>query len=350
MLAHPILKLRLALLAGLIASAPALARADDFRLEGATLPAPLVHDSGQVDAVIEASGVQPIGDGHRVLVAHDKHPALFVVDLATGRIVGEPITSPKFPEATRLGGPKWEGMARDAEGNYYIIGAHVGKTDEERAEKSVLLRFRLKDSDQPAIDDASVVRWDVSRSLESALKASGLGDKAVGQRKVEGLALRESKKSDGSPCRELAIGLRAPTDKVRTFVADISASSSADAELELRPLFAFHADPVEGQASELTALEYVPALGGYLVITASEDEGNAFHGNTLWFVADGQSDRAHKIATFEVAMKAEGLTYLGAEKDGSHTKVKLLITYDNDPHATRIPSRYQTATLVREAK
>ena len=109
-----------------------------------------------------------------------------MVDVATGRIVGEPITSPKFPEPSKLGGPKWEGMARDAEGNYYIIGAHVGKTDEERASKSVLLRFRLKDSDQPAIDDASVVRWNIARSLESALKAAGLDAKAVGQAEDRG--------------------------------------------------------------------------------------------------------------------------------------------------------------------
>ncbi len=102
---------------------PVIVRADEFRLESATLPAPLVDQSGKVNVVIEASGVEPIGDGHRILVAHDKHPSLFVVDVATGRIVGEPITSAKFPEPSKLGGPKWEGMARDSEGNYYIIGA-----------------------------------------------------------------------------------------------------------------------------------------------------------------------------------------------------------------------------------
>jgi hypothetical protein len=342
--------LQLPAFAALIAWAPTVASADDFRLEGASLPAPMLDAAGKVDVVIEASGVQPIGDGRRILVAHDKHPALFVVDVATGRIIGEPITSAKFPEPSKLGGPKWEGMARDAEGNYYIIGAHVGKTDEERASKSVLLRFRLKDSDQPAIDDASVVRWDISRSLESALKAAGLDARAVGQRKIEGLAIRESTKSDGSPCRELAIGLRAPTDKVRAFVADITASPAPDAELELRPLFTFQADPREGYTSELTSLEYVPALGGFLVVTASEDVTNAFHGNTLWFVAYGINGAARKIATFEVAMKAEGLAVLGAETDGARTSLKLLITYDNDPHATKIPSRFQTATLVREAK
>ena len=49
-------------------------------------------------------------------------------------------------------------------------------------------------------------------------------------------------------------------------------------------------------------------------------------------------------------MKAEGLAILGAEKDGARTAVKLVITYDNDPHATHIPSRIQTATLVREER
>src|SRR5262249_2019599 len=115
-------------------------------------------------------------------------------------------------------------------------------------------------------------------------------------------------------------------------------------------LFTFQADPREGFTSELTSLEYIPALGGFLVITASEDENNAFHGNALWFVADGQTSQACKIATFEVAMKAEGLTVLSDEKDGARTAVKLLITYDNAPHATKIPSLLQTATLVREAK
>ncbi len=49
-------------------------------------------------------------------------------------------------------------------------------------------------------------------------------------------------------------------------------------------------------------------------------------------------------------MKAEGLAVLSTEKDGNRTSARLLITYDNDPHATRIPSRMQTATLVRESK
>ena len=332
-----------------IGAVPAAAPADDLRLEAASLPAPLLV-GGKVNVIIEASAVEPIGDGRRVLVAHDKHPALFIVELATGRVLGEPITATKFPVATWLGGPKWEGMARDGDGNFYLIGAHVGKTEEERTSKSVLLRFRLTDGDLPAIDDASVVGWHIARSLEANLKAKGLRPPDVAKRKVEGLAIRESKNADGSARRELLIGLRAPTDKVRVFQADISNSPSPDAELELKPAFSFAAEPREGLPSELTSLEHVPALSGTLVVTASEDDANAFHGNTLWFVPDGESSSARKVATFEVAMKAEGLAILGVEKTADRTTVKLLITYDNDPHATQIPSRFQTVTLVREGR
>lgn len=315
------------------------APADEFRLESATLPAPIL-ERGNVNVVIEASGVEPIGAGRRFLVAHDKAPALHVVDAATGALVGAPITSTKFPAPSRTG-PKWEGMARDLDGNFYLIGAHNGKTDEERTSKSVLLRFRLKDSDSPAIDDASVVRWEISRPLVGALKAAGLDDSAVGKRKIEGLAVR-----DRSGRRELAIGLREPGDKVRAFVADVT-NAKRDAVLDLQPLFAFQAEPREGVPSQLTTMEYAPTLGGFLVITASEDANNAFHGNTLYFVADGETSRAVKIATFEVAMKAEGLAILGSEHSAGRTTVHLLLTYDNDPHSTRIPSRFQTVNLVR---
>ncbi|MDR3637316.1 MAG: hypothetical protein P4L84_26165 [Isosphaeraceae bacterium] len=316
--------------------------ADQFRLENASLPVPIL-DHARVNVVIEASGVEPVGDGRHLIIAHDKAAPLHVLDLATGALVGEPITAPKFP-ATANGGPKWEGMARDSEGAFYVVGAHNGKTDEERAAKSHLMRFRLKDSAVPMIDQDSVSRFEIARSLVAALKAEGLDEAAVGKRKIEGLAIRE--KNGG---REIVIGLREPGDKVRAFVADVSKKADG-AALELKPLFAFEAEPREGVQSQLTSMEYVPPLGGFLVVTASEDADNAFHGNNLWFVADGETRHARKIATFEVAMKAEGLAVLGVETAGDEISVRLLVTYDNDPHATKIPSRFQTVTLVRASR
>jgi hypothetical protein len=341
-------RLQAAVLFAMTSFASAFAYAGDLRLESATLPTPLLQD-GKANVVIEASAVEPIADSRRLLVAHDKDPALYSVDTDTGRIIGEPITSPHFPKKNEAG-PKWEGMARDSEGNFYLIGAHNGKTDSERATKNVLIRFRLEEGDSAAIDDASITTWHAARGLEAALKAEGLSAEEVAKRKVEGLTIREQKAGNGPVRRELLIGLREPKDKVRVFAADISSPPSPDAELDLKLAFAFTADPREGQASELTSLEYIPALSGFVVVTASEDATNVFHGNTLWFVADNETSQAQKVATFEVAMKAEGLAVLGVEQDGRRTAVKLVITYDNDPHATHIPSRIQTATLVREAR
>ena len=319
---------------------------NDLRLEFTTLPAPLL-DNAKVNVVIEASGVEPIGDGSRLLVAHDKDPALYVVDARSGRILGEPLTSPHFPKKNEAG-PKWEGMARDSDGNYYLIGAHNGKTDAERATKSVLIRFRLTDGDT-TIDDASIITWHVGRTLEAVLKAEGMPAEEVAKRKVEGLSIREQGRTCASPPRALYRPPRAERQDPRLHGRH-HRPPSPDAELELKPAFNFPAEKCEGEASELTSLEYVPALAGFVVITASEDAANAFHGNTLWFVHDGDTNRAQKVATFEVAMKAEGVAVLGVEKTARGTAVKLLITYDNDAHTTHIPSRIQQATLVRDGR
>ena len=93
---------RVAVMLGTLALVNPGAGADEFRLESATLPAPLL-EGGRPNVVIEASAVEPIGDDRRFLVAHDKDPALLVVDAATGRLLGASIGSPKFPAASKTG-------------------------------------------------------------------------------------------------------------------------------------------------------------------------------------------------------------------------------------------------------
>ncbi len=229
-----------------MAAIPALA-GDRIRLESPTLPAPFVLRDGKADLAIEASAVEPIGDGRLFLVAHDKHPALHVIEAATGRHVGPPLTSPRFPALSKAG-PKWEGMARDSAGYYYLIGAHNGKTEEERLSKSVLIRFRLRGESgpSPAIDDASVVRWEVAPALAAGLKRLGLDPKAVDARKVEGLTVRERARPGGEIGRELVIGLREPGDRVRAFRADLDHPPADGGELTLAPAFSFQADDREG--------------------------------------------------------------------------------------------------------
>lgn len=344
--------------------------ADGFTVEPVTFPAPFFEAprSGEtayrLDNVLEASGVEPIGDGRLLLVAHDKKVPLRVIETATGRQVGPLLTCDKFPAETPKSS-KWEGMARDSEGNYYLVGSHSGKTQGERDEHAKLIRFRLKiqpgtggSLDAVAIDEASVTSWRLASPLIQALRHDGLDANAVDQRKIEGLAIRELPAGpDGRVRRELVIGLRQPDDLVRTFVADITVPPAPDSELALTRLFAFDAGEREGVRSQLTSLDYLAVWKGFLVVTATEDDQNAFHGNTLWFVPDhrirqgnGSPVLADKVWTFEAAMKAEGLCVLppaaGVTDPGT---VRLVVTYDNDPHATHMPSRFQQVNLIRRS-
>ena len=230
-----------------LASLPVRAsRADGIAVEPVTFPAPFFkaprpgETAYRLDNVLEASGVEPIGDGRLLLVAHDKKVPLRVIETATGRQVGPLLTCGKFPAETPKSS-KWEGMARDSEGNYYLVGSHSGKTPGERDEHAKLIRFRLKTQpgtsgglDAVAIDEGSVISWRLASPLIQALQHEGLDAKADDQRKIEGLAIRELPAGpDGRVRRELVIGLRQPDDLVRTFVADITAPPAPDAELAL---------------------------------------------------------------------------------------------------------------------
>ena len=63
-------------------------------------------------------------------------------------------------------------------------------------------------------------------------------------------------------------------------------------------------------------------------------------------IRDGRAEPV-RIAEFEPAMKAEGLGELpGTTPD----RARIVITYDNDPHATKIPGRIQALTLSRRPR
>ena len=87
-----------------LASLPVRASwADSIVVEPVTFPAPFFEAprSGEtayrLDNVLEASGVEPIGDGRLLLVAHDKKVPLRVIETATGRQVGPLLTCNEFP-------------------------------------------------------------------------------------------------------------------------------------------------------------------------------------------------------------------------------------------------------------
>jgi hypothetical protein len=342
---------------GLLTLSASSFASDTIRLEPESLPLPL-HRPGaspsdpiQVDAKIEASAVEPIGDGQFVLVAHDKASELYVVETATGRIVGPALTSDALP-ATTASGPKFEGMARDSKGNFYAIGSHSGKTEDEQSQRAHLVRFRfrgdLKPGEIPTIDPASIRKFDAFIGLKAAL---GKASSDVAKLKVEGLSIRELPASGDNPARtEVVVGLREPADLVRVFAAEIKAEQDGATTLDFEPLFSFDAGRREGVQATLTSLLYLPEWRGFFIVTATEDADNAFHGNTLWYLPenaipkDGQA-KPERAYDFEVAMKAEGIADLPQERGNGI--VRLVVVFDNDAKSTHMPSRIQTFKVFR---
>lgn len=315
-------------------------------------PGPLWPDvNAAVDDRLEPSAVAPIADGRLLLVADDKTNALVVVDARTGTRIGDPLPSAAFPRAEA----KWEAMALDDRGDYYLIGSHSGRNGDERAAHSWLLRFRLKSGPARApvsIDEGSVTRYDVTTALANAGLYSRSGP-ARNRVKIEGLTIRTLRDKRNTVLRrELVIGLREPDDPITAYAADITQPPAPGTPLVLRKLFTFTAGMREGVRSQLSSLEYVPGWNGFLVTTSSEDENNAYHGNTLWFLpdADVSSDRpvrAQKVWLFGVGVKAEGLCLLPPEEPASGDMLRFALVYDNDPARTKKPSRLQLLTLAR---
>lgn len=107
-----------ALFLGLVILIPALAaRAQEIQVEVAHPPIRFIAATGWADKKIEPSGVAPIADGSLLLVACDKNESLVVVDAATGR------AEQWLRISTFEHGPKWEDLAYDDEGAYYVIGS-----------------------------------------------------------------------------------------------------------------------------------------------------------------------------------------------------------------------------------
>ena len=274
-----------------------------------------------------------------------------MAESATGRLVGEPLTCDAFPKT-----PKWEGMSRDDRGNYYLVGAHTAKTEETLRLQAQMIRFRLKGTgtsgDPLAIDAGSVRRWKIRDSL-----AVGPGPRAGRRQEAQDRGPdRLHPPRRPRPSRAARTGRRPPQPgrPGPRLHRRHQPRPGPRRRPDLRAPLRVPRRPREGEAAQLTSLHYLPAWKGFFVVTATEDEENAFHGNTLWFLPLDEIPAGRGVAApqrvydFEVAMKAEGLTDLPAPAGSDPARsARLLVTFDNDAHATHIPSRMQTLRLTR---
>jgi hypothetical protein len=231
-------------------------------------------------------------------VVDDKKPAALMVLDGNGKVIRKPSLSAVFS-----GNPDWEAMAKDAKGNYYLLGS-----------RSALYTFRFE-STETKINPTK-------KTVEGGFE-------------IEGLAVREV-----GGLRELSFGIRERnSEKVRVYRSAVDNQHS----LSLTPFFEFDAPGTQAVKWHLSSIEYVPELKGFLIITSTESppDTNYFYGNRLWFVdekylpatppkpTDKFTDvKPLRSCVFETEMKAEGLAVLSY--DDKRKSVKLAIIYDND--------------------
>ena len=353
---------------------PTLAvKAQEVQVEIAQSPIPfLTADTGREDRKIEPSGVATIGDGSLLLVACDKNACLSVVEAATGRI------KQSFSLGVFNTRPKWEDLAHDDEGAYYIIGSRfVEEPAEDGAQKRLLavprlLRFRLRNDGAGGtsfvIDSESIIEWDIG----DALAAEGYHrDPRKNEVNIEGLTVRTLRDKAGQvTLRELVVGIREPHNPIRVYASNITQLPAQNAKLVLSPLFRFYAGERGGILSGLSSIDYMPAWNGFFILTSTEDRSNRYHGNTLWFLSDEKISASRpaqvppdkikladlrlvepqKIWLFGLDGKAEGVCVLSEEAASSGSqarRARLALVYDNDTAKTGNPGALQFVTLLR---
>jgi hypothetical protein len=286
----------------------------------------------------------------------DENKDLLVVEAKSGKIK-------KFLNLTVIEKKaKWEGLARDEENNYYVVGSHSvkkGVTDPEKLKnRTHLLRFRLEmtASDINTLKIVEVIEWDISDSLKSEGYNSNPPDNKV---KIEGLAVRTAFTKDKKIAkRELIVGLREPDAPVRVLIADIT-NKAAKEKLSLQRFFTFEPGMLSASKTDkdktinlrLSSIEYIPLWEGFIILTSTEDEANKFHGNVIWFLADkniaaGAPVKPEKIGTFNLEFKAEGICVY-PDKNNSAKNLRVVLVHDNDGEATHLSSSIQYVNLIR---
>jgi hypothetical protein len=359
---------------GLILLLPTLpVRAQEIQVEIVYPPMPFLSaDTGSEDRKIEPSGVARIGNGSLLLVACDKNACLNVVEAATGRI------KQTFSVGVFDNRPKWEDLAHDDEGAYYVIGSRfVEEPAEQAGQKRLiavprLLRFRLRSDgagETPVvIDSESIIEWDIG----DALAAEGYHrDPRKNEVNIEGLAVRTLRDKAGQiTLRELVVGLREPHYPIRVYAANITQLPTPNAKLELSPLFRFYAGERQGILSALSSIDYMPEWNGFFILTSTEDRSNRYHGNILWFLSDEKISASRpaqlppdkiklgdlrlveprKIWLFGLDGKAEGVCVISEEaasSDSQARRARLALVYDNDTSKTGNPGALQFITVLR---
>jgi len=224
----------------------------------------------------EASGVARIGGSGRFLVVNDKGKRDPMDRLAVAVMEGDTLVvrDRLSPEVSIKGHAEWVPARgfEDATGSKLNAGIVFAVTS-------------FGGSDDPAKRNLLRIAFDVDGTPDVVEKVAIADPEAAevgfGYVNVEGLALSPDE-------RRLFLGARCwgPSKEERGFgVALFEYDMEHPSEAPMRPVMV-HLDAVVGRSEGLAAVEYVPELGGYLLITSYENKETGELGGHLWHTPD----------------------------------------------------------------
>jgi hypothetical protein len=252
----------------------------------------------------EPSAIQQLPDG-RFLVVEDEvdHPFSLVSFGSDGAVYSHAL-SPGWFEGNQ---EFWklndlEGLALDAQGWIYAMTSHSrNSAGEEKKARDKLVRFRIEGNKVTATQVLTGVKPALTATHPVLAAAALISDvKGAGGLNVEALEITPDR-------AQLMIGLRSPLQDGRAIIARLDnpvGVFEAGEPARIAPRL----DTLDLGGHGLRGLSYVPALGGYVLISGPVAREATPFG--LWFWPGGPEDAARPIrvpglAGFE---RAEGVS------------------------------------------
>lgn len=271
----------------------------------------------------EPSAIQQLPDG-RLLIAEDEKARPFSLLTLGPQGPSAPTALELGEAATELGKlDDLEGLAADPAGNVYAITSHSrdGDGDEKRSREK-LVRFR--------VDGDRVVGAQVQHGLKAALSAAHpvlaraaevRNVKADGGLNIEALEL--------SPDGRLLIGFRSPLREGRALLATLT-NPGRVFDAGVAPAIDPHLEALDLGGDGLRGMAWVPALGGYLLISGPVARENVQF--KLWYWAGhGHPPRRADVPGLSGLEHAEGITPL---RLGGESRL-IVVSDDGDRKAGR---------------
>lgn len=251
----------------------------------------------------EPSAIQQLPDGRFLVVEDERSHPFSLVEIAADGTVTSRALGPGWFEGNEA---FWklddlEGLTGDAAGWIYAITSHSRDGDgEEKKARDKLVRFR--------IDGNRVSEPKVTKGFKAALAAlhpalaaaAAIGDvKGGGGLNVEALEMAPDRS-------RLLVGLRSPLLDGRAIIASI-ANPGAIFDAGQAPQVAPQLDLVELGGHGLRGISYLPALGGYVLISGPVARERVQFQLWFWSGQRGAAAKPITVAGLAGFEHAEGL-------------------------------------------